>query len=349
MPDACPPRQCQPLCTADRTHPPSRRCSARCRHRHDVGDRHCRARLFHDERRRGLAVRGLDDSDKSAVADALQTQDRPPHRSHDRCADRRCRQAAPGADRAGRTRPAQGGAERRQPDRVAADGIEPRDRAKRCARHARPICRGRSKRSMPSAARVHIAAAEPNLFVREDKPATASVILTLQNGRTLSDGQVQAIRYLVASSVPGMNAEQVSVIDQRRAVVRHRIGQRHEGVPVAGPDRTVSAARSILCSARARRGQFQRRGPRRRRHVGKSGDARISPKRPRDDQRRSRGPSAVRHPAAVGIPGALSTSRRRRPRSPPTPRSRPPCRRQRRGPKATKMPRAPLKSAGKFR
>lgn len=68
-------------------------------------------------------------------------------------------------------------------------------------------------------ARVHIAAAEPSLFVREDKPATASVMLTLMNGRSLSDGQVQAIRFLVASSVPGMNADQVSVIDQRGALL----------------------------------------------------------------------------------------------------------------------------------
>jgi flagellar M-ring protein FliF len=68
-------------------------------------------------------------------------------------------------------------------------------------------------------ARVHIAAAEPSLFVREDKPATASVMLTLQNGRSLSDGQVQAIRFLVASSVPGMNADQVQVIDQRGALL----------------------------------------------------------------------------------------------------------------------------------
>lgn len=68
-------------------------------------------------------------------------------------------------------------------------------------------------------ARVHIAAAEPSLFVREDKPATASVMLTLLNGRSLSDGQVQAIRFMVASSVPGMNAEQVSVIDQRGALL----------------------------------------------------------------------------------------------------------------------------------
>ncbi|UKK83196.1 flagellar M-ring protein FliF [Sphingopyxis sp. BSN-002] len=68
-------------------------------------------------------------------------------------------------------------------------------------------------------ARVHIAAAEPSLFVREDKPATASVMLTLQNGRSLSDGQVQAIRFLVASSVPGMNADEVQVIDQRGSLL----------------------------------------------------------------------------------------------------------------------------------
>lgn len=64
-------------------------------------------------------------------------------------------------------------------------------------------------------AKVHIATPEPSPFVRDSKPAKASVMLTLRAGRTLSEGQVQAIRFLVASSVPGMNAEQVSVIDQR--------------------------------------------------------------------------------------------------------------------------------------
>src|SRR3546814_18473681 len=44
-------------------------------------------------------------------------------------------------------------------------------------------------------------------------------MLKLQNGRSLSDGQVQAIRCRVASSVPGMNADHVSVIDQRGALL----------------------------------------------------------------------------------------------------------------------------------
>lgn len=63
-------------------------------------------------------------------------------------------------------------------------------------------------------ARMHLALAEPSVFVREQKPAAASVLLTLQQGRSLGDAQVRAIRHLVASSVPGLLAEQVSVVDQ---------------------------------------------------------------------------------------------------------------------------------------
>ena len=64
-------------------------------------------------------------------------------------------------------------------------------------------------------ARVHLAMAEPSVFVRDNKPAAASVMLTIQDGRSLSGAQVQAIQHLVASSVPGLAAEQVSVIDQQ--------------------------------------------------------------------------------------------------------------------------------------
>lgn len=63
-------------------------------------------------------------------------------------------------------------------------------------------------------ARVHLALAEPSVFVREERPASASIMLTLQQGRTLGEAQVRAIRHLVASSVPGLSVEQVSVIDQ---------------------------------------------------------------------------------------------------------------------------------------
>jgi flagellar M-ring protein FliF len=63
-------------------------------------------------------------------------------------------------------------------------------------------------------ARVHIAEPGQSVFVRDRAAAAASVMLTLQGGRTLTDGQVQAIIHLVASSVPGLTPENVSVVDQ---------------------------------------------------------------------------------------------------------------------------------------
>ncbi|HEY9279308.1 MAG TPA: flagellar basal-body MS-ring/collar protein FliF [Eoetvoesiella sp.] len=63
-------------------------------------------------------------------------------------------------------------------------------------------------------ARVHLAIPRETLFVRERQAPTASVLLTLYPGRTLSSSQVSAITWLVSSSVPNLNAENVSVVDQ---------------------------------------------------------------------------------------------------------------------------------------
>lgn len=68
-------------------------------------------------------------------------------------------------------------------------------------------------------ARIHLATPEPSVFVRDSSAPAASVMLTLQQGRTLSDAQVRAIRHLVASSVAGMSPEQVSIVDQSGALL----------------------------------------------------------------------------------------------------------------------------------
>ena len=164
---------------------------------------------------------GLDDADKAAVAEALQSQgiahsvdastgaltvdaDKL-HQARIALAGQGLPKAAPSGDSLiaslpmGSSRAVEGEALRSAREADLSRTIETIDAVK--------------------SARVHVAAAEPSLFVRDDKPATASVMLTLQNGRSLSDGQVQAIRFLVASSVPGMNADQVSVIDQRGALL----------------------------------------------------------------------------------------------------------------------------------
>jgi len=65
-----------------------------------------------------------------------------------------------------------------------------------------------------SAARVHLALPKPSVFVRDQQKPTASVLLNLQPGRALDQGQVSAIVHLVASSVPELTIGNVTVVDQ---------------------------------------------------------------------------------------------------------------------------------------
>ncbi|MGM7764321.1 flagellar basal-body MS-ring/collar protein FliF [Yersinia enterocolitica] len=62
--------------------------------------------------------------------------------------------------------------------------------------------------------RVHLAMPKPSLFVREQKSPTASVTLALQPGRALDEGQINAIVYMVSSSVAGLPPANVTVVDQ---------------------------------------------------------------------------------------------------------------------------------------
>jgi len=52
-------------------------------------------------------------------------------------------------------------------------------------------------------------------FVRDRKGASASVFLQLKQGRRLEQEQIQAIVNLVASSIPDLEANQVTVVDQQ--------------------------------------------------------------------------------------------------------------------------------------
>ena len=68
-------------------------------------------------------------------------------------------------------------------------------------------------------ARVHLATPEQSVFVRDNAAPSASVILKLQGGRSLSDAQVSSIINLVASSVPGMKPDAVTIVDQLGALL----------------------------------------------------------------------------------------------------------------------------------
>ncbi len=68
------------------------------------------------------------------------------------------------------------------------------------------------------AARVHIARQQTSAFSRSAPAPTAAVTVTMGQGR-LSGTQAQAMRFLVASAVPGLAAEQVAVIDAEAGVI----------------------------------------------------------------------------------------------------------------------------------
>jgi flagellar M-ring protein FliF len=63
-------------------------------------------------------------------------------------------------------------------------------------------------------ARVHLAMARQSAFVSDRRPGSASVFLQIKAGRRLDEEQVQAIANLVASSIPELQASQVTVVDQ---------------------------------------------------------------------------------------------------------------------------------------
>ena len=73
--------------------------------------------------------------------------------------------------------------------------------------------------SQVRSARVHLTMPEKSLFRDEDRKASAAVVLSLQPGRTLEDRELAGIRHLVASAVPGLSPNAVTVVDGRGTVL----------------------------------------------------------------------------------------------------------------------------------
>ncbi|MEM0954977.1 MAG: flagellar basal-body MS-ring/collar protein FliF [Pseudomonadota bacterium] len=71
-------------------------------------------------------------------------------------------------------------------------------------------------------ARVHLAMTKQSAFLRQRERPAASVMLNLYAGRPLNDRQLSGIVHLVASSVPNLDAEQVSVVDQQGKLLSTR-------------------------------------------------------------------------------------------------------------------------------
>ncbi len=72
---------------------------------------------------------------------------------------------------------------------------------------------------------MHIAEGEQSVFVRDRRPASASVVVHLRGGRSLSETQVGAIVHLVASSTSDLDPERVTVVDQRGTLLTQDGGE----------------------------------------------------------------------------------------------------------------------------
>ncbi len=71
-----------------------------------------------------------------------------------------------------------------------------------------------------SSSQVNIALpANQDFALAQTTPTGASVLVTMQQGQTLSSGEVQAIVHLVASSVPNLNSSAVTVADSTGALL----------------------------------------------------------------------------------------------------------------------------------
>lgn len=72
--------------------------------------------------------------------------------------------------------------------------------------------------------RVHLAEPEKSVFVRDNMPPSASVMVKLARGRQLSESQVRAVTNLVAGSVPGLAIDSVRVADQHGRLLSEASG-----------------------------------------------------------------------------------------------------------------------------
>lgn len=74
-------------------------------------------------------------------------------------------------------------------------------------------------------ARVHVVMPQRELFNRERKQSSASIVLRMSSGNRLSESQVQSVQHLVASAVPNLDPNMVSIVDQQGTLLARGDGE----------------------------------------------------------------------------------------------------------------------------
>ena len=73
-------------------------------------------------------------------------------------------------------------------------------------------------------ARVHLSIPESSPFVSEKKPPSASVVLDVENGLTLTKSEIKGIQHLISASVDGMRVADVVIIDNKGGKLTENVG-----------------------------------------------------------------------------------------------------------------------------
>ncbi len=68
-------------------------------------------------------------------------------------------------------------------------------------------------------ARVHIAMPKESIFIEDEKPAKASIVIKTKPGMQMNQSKVQGIVYLVEKSVRGLDSENISIVDIKGRVL----------------------------------------------------------------------------------------------------------------------------------
>ena len=83
-------------------------------------------------------------------------------------------------------------------------------------------------------ARIHLALSEESIFMKEQKPANASIILTLKPGKDLAPEQIKGIISLVSGAVKNLPEENVRVVDSSAHLLSDEVLNEEDSYPSAG-------------------------------------------------------------------------------------------------------------------
>ncbi len=95
-----------------------------------------------------------------------------------------------------------------------------------------------------NAARVHLVIPERQLFQRDQRPPSASIVLNVRGA--LGQSEVRAIQHLVATAVEGLSPERVSIVDETGRLLASGVGSEDEGIVAAALQERVVAIETRL-------------------------------------------------------------------------------------------------------